>query len=143
MRQKAIVGAALAAAIVLINAVQAQTQSPRTFVEAGYAVIAAGIKARDAAKIASVYGADAVFTKPGDRVRTREGIAKMWQEQLDKGITGFQPTIADVDLKDNVITETGTWVMKGPGGTVIGSGTYSNRWQREAGAWKLVQNDVK
>jgi hypothetical protein len=33
--------------------------------------------------------------------------------------------------------------MKGPGAKVIGSGTYANRWQREAGAWKLVQNDVK
>ncbi|HET9368739.1 MAG TPA: DUF4440 domain-containing protein [Vicinamibacterales bacterium] len=132
----------VALAVVLTGAVQAQT-SPRTPVEAAYAVMAAGIKARDAARIASIYGADAIFTKPGDRVRTREGIARMWQEQLDKGITEFLPTIGDVDLKDDVITETGTWVMKGPGGKVIGSGTYANRWQRQGGAWKLVENAVK
>ena len=142
MRRTIHVTAIVAFAVVMTAALRAQT-SPRQPVEAAYAVMAAGIKARDAAKIASVYGADAVFTKPGDRVRTREGIARMWQEQLDKGITEFQPTISDVDLKDSAITETGSWVMKGQGGKVMSSGTYSNRWQREGGAWKLVQNDIQ
>lgn len=143
MNRSGIVGVAVSFAFVLASAAHAQTQSPRAPVEAAYAVMTAGIKARDAAKIASVYGADAIFTKPGDRIRTREGIARMWQEQLDKGITEFQPTISDVDLKDGVISETGSWVMKGPGGKAIGSGTYSNLWRREGGTWKLVQNDVK
>src|SRR6188474_716235 len=115
MTRKGIVGVVVAFAFVLASVAHAQTQSPRTYVEAAYAVMTAGIKARDAARIASVYGTKAVFTKPGDRVQTREGIAKMWQEQLDKGLTEFQPTISDVDMKDGVITETGSWVMKGPG----------------------------
>jgi uncharacterized protein (TIGR02246 family) len=142
MKRRVVAAVMVAFALVLAGAADAQTTSPRTVVEAAYAVMAAGIKAGDAAKIASVYGADAVFTKPGDRVRTREGIARMWQETLDKGMTEFQPQIADVDLKDGVITETGAWTMKGPGGKVIGSGTYTNRWRREGGGWKLVQNDI-
>ena len=138
-----VAGVIVAFVSLLAGALHAQTTSPREPVQAAYAVMAAGIKARDAAKIASIYGANAVFTKPGDRVRTREGIAKMWQETLDKGMTEFQPKIADVDLKDGVITESGSWEMKGPGGKVIGSGTYTNRWQREGGSWKLVENNVR
>ena len=54
MNRNGIVGVAVVFAFVIASVAHAQTQSPRTYVEAAYAVMTAGIKARDAAKIASV-----------------------------------------------------------------------------------------
>lgn len=123
-------------ALVLSTGVAAlSAQGPGAVVRGRNAEIAAAIKKGDAKAIAAVYAADADITQPGDHVRMRDGIQRMWQDQIARGLAACELTTTDADMAGDVITEKGAFVMKGKDGAVLSKGTYTNTWVREAGRW--------
>jgi ketosteroid isomerase-like protein len=142
MNQMVRVGMALVVSMACGGAVVSAQAGPGDMVRGRNSAIAQSVTAKDAAKIASFYFVDAEITQPGDRTRTREGIQRMWQEQLDRGLTAVAFTTQDADLANGVVTEKGSFVFQGKGGAVLSKGTYTNTWARDAGQWRIKMTAV-
>lgn len=120
--------------------------SPHDIVVARNKVMSDAVASKNAALIAAVYAADADLaqTSPAgtEKEHGRDGIQRLWQSLLDRGVSAFELKISDTDLTNGVITERGQFVMKAAGGVVISHGTYENTWQKENGQWRIQRNQV-
>jgi len=120
--------------------------SPHDIVAARNKLLTDAVAAKDAARIAAVYAADADLaqTSPAgtEKQHGRDGIQRLWQSLLDQGLSTFELKISDTDLTNGVITERGQFVMKSAAGATISHGTYENIWQKEDGQWRLRRNQV-
>jgi ketosteroid isomerase-like protein len=120
--------------------------SPHDIVAARNKVMSDAVAASNAALIAAVYATDADLaqTSPSgtEKEHGRDGIQRLWQSLLDRGLSTFELKISDTDLSNGVITERGQFVMRTAGGAVISHGTYENTWQKEDGQWRIRRNQV-
>jgi uncharacterized protein (TIGR02246 family) len=137
---------ALILALVLVPvALAAQTfppGSPNGIVRDRDAGLMAAVKKQDAEAVAMFYTADAEFTQPGDRVRTRDGIKAMWQQQFARGVESFDLKVSDASIENGVITEKGAFSMKVKGASAPATGTYVNTWRKDNSEWRLQTNAI-
>jgi ketosteroid isomerase-like protein len=138
-----------AAASCLVGRAQgtgAPATSPHDIVAARNKALSDAVAAKNAALIAAVYTADADVAQTGpegtENEHGRDGIQRLWQSLLDRGLSTFELKMSDTDLTNGVITARGQFLMKSAAGAIISHGTYENIWQKEDGQWRIRRNHV-
>jgi uncharacterized protein (TIGR02246 family) len=116
--------------------------SPNGIVRDRDAALMAAVRKQDAEAVAMFYTADAEFTQPGDRIRTRDSIRAMWQEQFAKGVGSFDLKTSDASMDNGIITERGSFTMTVKGAPAPATGTYVNTWRKDNGEWRLQTNAI-
>jgi hypothetical protein len=54
----------------------------------------------------------------------------MWQAALESGLASFDPATTEVDSRDDLAYEVGTYAMKAKDGKVVERGKYCVVWKR-------------
>ena len=146
MREMRFSGLMLAVLCSITSAVAVRAAGPVEDVKARYAELSSAVAAKDLAKVASIYSAEATFQveTPGgkDRVSGLESIKEMWQRAIRDGAVSFDAAVTEAAAKEDVLTEKGTFVMKKKDGSAFLKGTYSAGWRREKGIWKVTSHQL-
>jgi len=128
--------------LMLLNAGAAsEKRGARTAIERAAKTFAEGVKAGDAATMASLYAEDAkAFPPNGEMVTGRAAIQQMWQDALASGIKEMEIKPAEIEESGDHAYEVGAYVINGEGGKHLDHGKYVVVWKRKNGEWKMYRD---
>lgn len=119
--------------------------TPAEDIEAANKAFADAYNAGDAKGVAAKYTEDAALLPPdGKRVDGQDAIANFWKGAVDGGLKNLTLTTVEVDSREDLAFEVGTFTLDAPGGSgtmTTVAGKYVVVWKKgEDGVWRLHQD---